>query len=70
MDKNNNNNQLLWKYAGLAARFVVAIALSLYAGMRLDKWMKTSVPLAAWLLPLLFIIAIIIKAVKDTSPKK
>jgi hypothetical protein len=67
---NKYNNNLLWKYAGMATRFAVAIALSLYAGIRLDKWMKTSVPLASWLLPLLFIIVIIIKAVKDTSPKK
>jgi hypothetical protein len=66
----NDNNNYLWKYAGMATQFLVAIAIAVYGGMQLDKWIKPGMPLAVWLLPLLFITGIIIKIVKDTSNKK
>ncbi len=66
----NDNKNILWKYAGMATQFLVAIAIALYAGMQLDKWIKPGMPLAVWLLPLLIITGIIIKTVKDTSTKK
>lgn len=65
-----SDNKILWKYAGMATQFLVAIAIAVYGGMQLDKWIKPGMPLAVWLLPLLFITGIIIKIVKDTSNKK
>ncbi len=65
-----NDNKFLWKYAGMATQFLVAIAIAVYGGMQLDKWIKPGLPLAVWLLPLLIIVGIIFKIVRDTSTKK
>lgn len=66
----NDNNKFLWKYAAMATQFLVAIAVAVYGGMQLDKWIKPGMPLAVWLLPLLFITGIILKIIRDTSTKK
>lgn len=65
-----NDNRILWRYAGMATQFLVAIAIGVYGGMQIDKWLKFENPLAVWLLPLLIITGIIIKIIKDTSAKK
>ncbi len=64
------NNNLLWKYAGLATQFLVGIGIAVYAGMKLDEWLKIKMPLAVWVLPLLLITGVIIKIIKDTAKKK
>lgn len=67
---NKPNNNLLWKYAGLATQFLVGIGLFVYIGMKVDQWLKINTPLAVWVLPLLLIVAVIVKIVKDTAQKK
>ena len=67
---NKNDNRFLLKYAGMATQFLVAIAIAVYGGIQIDKWLKFETPLAVWLLPLLIITGIIIKIIKDTSTKK
>jgi hypothetical protein len=67
---NNKNDSQLWKYAGLATQFFVAIGIAVYAGVKLDGWLKFKIPLAVWILPLLIIVAMIVKIIKDTTPKK
>lgn len=69
MQDQKSNKQLLLNYAGLAFQFLVAIGIATYAGSWVDKWIKMSFPLFIWLLPLIVIISMIIKAVKDTSKK-
>ncbi len=68
MDKKENNN-LLWKYAGLATQFLVGIGLFLFLGIKIDGWLKIKTPLAVWVLPLLFITAVIVRIVRDTGKK-
>lgn len=65
-----DNKDLLWKYAGLATQFLVGISLCVYAGLKIDKWLKINTPIAVWVLPLLLITAVIIKIIKDTAQKK
>ena len=67
---NKPGNNLLWKYAGLATQFLVGIGLALYAGLKLDQWLKIKMPLAVWVLPLLVILGVIIKVIIDTASKK
>lgn len=67
---NKNNNNLLWRYAGLVTQFLVGIGLFLFAGLKLDDWLKFKMPVAVWVLPLLFIIVVIVKIVRDTGNKK
>ncbi len=57
------------RYAGLGLQFLLSIGFSLYLGLKIDEWMHLSIPLAVWLLPLIFIVAMIIKIMKDTSKK-
>ena len=64
------DNKLLWRYAGLATQFLVGIGIAVWGGLYIDKWLKIKMPLAVWVLPLLVIIAVIIKIIKDTSKKK
>ncbi len=64
------DNKLLWRYAGLATQFLVGIGLAVFGGMKIDEWLKFKSPVAVWVLPLLLIIAVIVKAVKDTANKK
>lgn len=72
-DSNNKrpkaDNSLLWKYAGMAMQFFISIGVAVFIGMKLDKWMSVSVPVWAWLLPLLVIAGIIIKVFRDTTSK-
>lgn len=67
---NNKNDGSLWRYAGLATQFFVAIGIAVFVGLKLDEWLKFKTPLAVWVLPLLFITVMIYKIIKDTSPKK
>ena len=65
-----SNKQLLLQYSGLAFQLLASIGLAIYAGDYIDKWIKTKFPLFLWLLPLAVIIAMIVKAIKDTSKKQ
>lgn len=69
MQAPKSNKQLLFTYAGLAFQLLVSAGLATYAGWWLDKWIKLNFPLFTWLLPLIVIIGMIIKAIKDTSKK-
>jgi len=68
-NKKESNNTLLYQYLGLTAQLLAALALAAYAGFWADRWMKPGIPVLVWLLPLLVIIATIVKAVKETSEK-
>jgi hypothetical protein len=70
MEKEKNNKALLISYAGLAFQLLAGIGLATYAGSWTDKWIKIGFPLFVWLLPLIVIIGMIVKAVKDTSKKQ
>jgi hypothetical protein len=59
--------RLILEYSGLAAKYLVVLGISVWAGLRLDQMVPMSFPLFVWLLPLLCIIGLIVKAVLDTS---
>lgn len=62
-------NRELMRYAGMGAQFLVGIGVGIFIGLKLDKWLNFSFPLLVWLMPLLIIIGLIVKIVKDTSKK-
>jgi F0F1-type ATP synthase assembly protein I len=64
----NSNKEFLMKYAGLGMQLLVAICLSVFGGLKLDQWLRTS-PLFACLLPLTGLSAIFYKLYRDTSRK-
>lgn len=59
----------LMQYAGFAAQLAGGLLLAVYAGIWCDKKISLGFPLFIWLLPLLLLIALMIKAVKDTTKK-
>jgi len=67
---NNENNKQLLRYSGLAMQFLVSIGLTVFIGLKADKWLHLSIPLLVWLLPLMVITGIILKIIKDTAKKK
>ncbi len=70
MKNGKSDNRLLWKYAGLATQLMAGLGLFVYAGMKLDEWLKIKMPLAVWILPLLFITSVIIRTIIETGKKK
>jgi len=43
--------------------------IAVFAGYKVDKWLKIPLPLLVWLLPLVVLIGIIYKLIKETSGK-
>ncbi|MBS1642280.1 MAG: AtpZ/AtpI family protein [Bacteroidetes bacterium] len=68
--KEKSNKELLIIYAGFATQLTVALLIAAYAGYWVDKKNILKFPLFIWLLPLLVIIGMIVKTIKDTSEKK
>ena len=56
-------------YSGTAVKFVVVMGLLLFVGYKADSWFSTGFPIMVWLLPLLGVIGLVLKAVHDTSKK-
>ena len=70
MDKKPKNNKLLTQYLSFAWQLIAGIAIFVYVGMLADKWIKTKTPLLVWIFPLLVIIGMMVKVIRDTSNKK
>ncbi|MGN6248799.1 MAG: AtpZ/AtpI family protein [Ginsengibacter sp.] len=69
MKTRKESNSELLRYAGMGMQFLASIAIGIFIGMKADKWLNFSFPLLVWLLPLLIIIGLTIKIIKDTSKK-
>jgi len=54
----------------MATQFLVSIGLAVFIGYKADKWLHISFPVLVWTLPLLVIIAMTYKVIKETSGKK
>jgi undecaprenyl pyrophosphate phosphatase UppP len=69
-DKQSSNNNILLRYAGMGAQILVSLGLAVFIGLKADGWLNTPFPVLVWVLPLLVIIGMIIKTIKDTSKHK
>ena len=58
----------MMRYAALGTQLLVAIGLSVFIGIKLDKWLHIS-PLLACALPLLTLFGIFYKLMRETSRK-
>lgn len=65
----DNGKRLLLQYAGLATQLVCSLGIGVFIGHWVDKKIDMAVPVFTWLLPLLILIVIFIKIIKDTSRK-
>ena len=69
-NRSTDNRRELLRYAGLSSEVLGSVGLSLFIGIKADKWIALSFPIFSWALPLLVIVVLIVKLVKDTSRKK
>ena len=67
--KSSNRAELL-RYAGLSSEVLASVGISVYLGIKADKWLKLSFPVFSLSLPLLVIISLIVRLVKESSRKK
>lgn len=64
-----DNKQFFLKFASLGSQLLAALAVAVFLGLKADKWLKT-MPLFSITLPLLTLIGIFYKIMRDTSTKK
>jgi len=65
----DSNKRFLMRYAALGTQLLAAIGLSVFVGLKADKWLHSS-PLLACALPLLVLSVIFYKLFRETSRKK
>lgn len=58
------------QYMTFAWQLIAGIAIAVYLGMLADKWLGLATALLVWILPLLVIIGMLIKVIRDTTTKK
>jgi hypothetical protein len=46
------------------------VGVAVFLGIKADKWLRVSFPILAWLLPLLVIVYLTVKLVKESSKKR
>ena len=68
-DGSDRNRELI-RYAGLSTEVAASVGVSLFLGIKADKWLKVSFPMLAWILPLLVIVLLMVLLIKANSGKK
>ena len=58
------------RYAGLGTQIFVSLGLAVFVGYKADQWLHLHFPLLVCLLPLLVLVMIIYKLVRETSKRK
>jgi hypothetical protein len=58
------------RYAGLSMEVFASVGISVFLGVKADKWVRPAFPVFSWALPLLVIVVIIVKLVKETSKRQ
>ena len=66
----NGKNTGLMRYMGLGAQFFVTILVMLVIGWKVDSWVEFRTPVFIWVLPLLAIVATLLKIIIETNKKK
>jgi F0F1-type ATP synthase assembly protein I len=64
-----NNNRDILRYASLGTQMLVAIAIAVFIGLKADGWLHT-LPLFSCALPLLVLVGIFYKLMRETGNKK
>jgi len=68
-DKEGDRRKELIRWAGLGTEMVASVGLSVFLGVKADKWLKLSFPILSWVLPLLVIAGLLINLVRSGSKK-
>jgi len=65
--KKDDGKRLLLQYAGFASQLVISLGAGVLIGYWVDKKINLSIPVLTWLLPLLILLVLFWKVMKDTS---
>ena len=57
------------KYAGLGMQIFVSLGLAVFAGYKADKWLVMRFPVFVWALPLIILVLLIYKLIRETSKR-
>ena len=68
--RSNKNYSDLLRYASMGTQIFVALGLAVFVGLKIDKWLKISAPLLVIVLPVIVLVGIIYKIVRETSKQK
>jgi chromate transport protein ChrA len=68
--RSNKNYSDLLRYASMGTQIFVALGLAVFVGLKIDKWLKIAAPLLVIILPVIVLVGIIYKIVKETSKQK
>ena len=68
--RSNNNYSDLLRYASLGTQIFVGLGLAVFVGLKVDKWLKISAPLLVLIFPVIVLVGIIYKIVRETSKQK
>ncbi|HEV2482106.1 MAG TPA: AtpZ/AtpI family protein [Puia sp.] len=68
-DPNDRRRELL-RYAGLSSEVVASVGVSVFLGMKADKWLKLSFPILSLALPLLVIVVLLVSLIRQGTGKK
>jgi hypothetical protein len=68
--RSNKNYGDLLRYASMGTQIFVSLGLAVFVGLKIDKWLKISAPLLVIVLPVIVLVGIIYKIVRETSKQK
>lgn len=60
----------LLRYAGLSSEVVASVGVSVFLGIKADKWLKLSFPILSLVLPLLVIVVLLVNLIRQGPGKK
>jgi hypothetical protein len=66
----SDNRRDILRYTGLSAEVCASVGFSVFLGIKGDKWLHVPFPILTWFLPLLVIVVLIIKLVKESTKRK
>ena len=58
------------RYLGLSTQIGASVGLSVFLGVKADKWFKLTFPILSWALPLLVIVLLLVQLIKASSGGK
>ncbi len=68
MSKDRRTGSIV-QYAGMASQWIIVLVATVYLGKWLDEKWSFQQPFLIWLLPLLSLVGLMIKLIRDTSKK-
>ena len=66
----DDGRRQLMRYAGVSTEVAASVGVSVWLGIKADKWLKVSFPIFSWALPLLVIVFLLVQLIKASSGGK